>query len=107
VSKRKWKPQTWHKGLITKLHKLLPKKYCQILEPYISDRLFRIKQRNRYSKLKEINAGVPQGNVLGPVLYLLYTYDVPQIANTKIVTFAEDTAAMAVGEDIEETSSKH
>jgi hypothetical protein len=59
-------------------------------------RIFRIKQGSKYSKLKEIKVGVPQGSVLVQVLYLLYTYDVPQTANTKIVTFADDTAVMAV-----------
>jgi hypothetical protein len=49
---------------------------------------------------------VPQGSVLGPVLYLLYTYDVPQTANTKIATFADDTSVMAVGENIEEATDK-
>jgi hypothetical protein len=39
-------------------------------------------------------------------MYLLYTYDVPQTANTKIVTFADVTAVMAVGENIEEATDK-
>jgi hypothetical protein len=46
------------------------------------------------------------GSVLGPVLYLLYTYDVSQIVNTKIATFADDTAVMAVGENIEKATDK-
>jgi hypothetical protein len=91
---------------MTKLHKLLPKQYCQLLESYISGRLFRIKQGSKYSNLKEIKAEDPQGSVLGPVLYLLYTCDVPQTANTKILTFADNTAIMAVGENIEEATDK-
>jgi hypothetical protein len=98
--------KVWHKELMTKLHKLLPKQYCQILESYISGRLFGIKQGSKYSNLKEIKAGVPQGSVLGLVLYLLYIYDVLQTANTKIATFADDTAVMAVGESIEEATDK-
>jgi hypothetical protein len=96
----------WHTGLMTELRKLLPKQYCQILGSYISGRLFRLKQGSKYSTLKEIKAGVPQGSALGPVLYLLYTCDVPQTANTKIATFADDTAVMAVGENIEEATDK-
>jgi hypothetical protein len=65
-----------HNGLMTKLHMLLPKLYGQILQFYISGRLFRIKQGSEYSRLKEIKAGVPQGSVLGSLLCLLYTYDV-------------------------------
>jgi hypothetical protein len=44
--------------------------------------------------------------VLGPVLHLIYTYDVLQTANTKIAIFADNTAVMAVGENIEEATDK-
>lgn len=40
--------------------------------------MFRIKHEDEYSELKEIEAVVPQGSDLGPVLYMLYTCD-PQI----------------------------
>jgi hypothetical protein len=63
-----------------------------------------MKEGSKYSNLKDIKAGVSQGSVLGLAVYLLYTYDVPKTANTEIVTFADDTAVMAVGEDIEEAA---
>lgn len=39
-------------------------------------------------------AGVPQGSVLAPLLYTLYTADIPVTENSFIGTFAEDTAIM-------------
>ena len=54
---------------------ILPKQYAEILESHLAGRFFRIKQGDAYSELKEIQAGVPQGSVLVPVLYLLYTSD--------------------------------
>ena len=48
----------WHKGLIHKLNLLLPKHYCQILESYLSDRLFRVKLDNEFSELRPIQSGV-------------------------------------------------
>ena len=89
--------KVWHEGLNYKLKTLLSKQFSQILESYIADRHFRIKQEESYSELKEINAGVPQGSVLGPVLYLLYTCDIPKLENDTIATFADDTAILAVG----------
>lgn len=98
--------KVWHKGLIIKLSNMLPKHYVDILQSYITNRLFRVRQEDAYSELKEIKAGVPQGSVLGPVLYLLYTCDIPELENNTIATFADDTAIMAIGNSHEEAVEK-
>ena len=79
---------------------------CQnnTLKSYITDRYFRVKQEEPYSELKEIRAGVPQGSVLGPALYLLYTCDIPTIEIGTIATFADDTAILTVGETIKDAT---
>lgn len=91
--------KVWHEGLFHKLNSTFPKQYTDIIKSYLTDRHFRIKQDDAYSDLKEIKAGVPQGSVLGPVLYLLYTYDLPELDNNTVATFADDTAIIAVGKD--------
>lgn len=98
--------RVWHKGLIHKLEKILPKQFTQILSSYIKNRYFRVKQEDSYSELKKINAGVPQGSVLGPLLYLLYTSDIPQPMEITTATFADDTAILAVGRNNVETAER-
>ena len=49
---------------------------------------------------------MPQVSVLGPVLYLLYTSDLPQPEESTVTSFADDTAIMAVGDSVEEATEK-
>lgn len=98
--------KVWHEGLDYKLKTMLPKHYTDILKSYLSLRTFRVRLNNTYSDLKEINAGVPQGSVLGPVLYLLYTCDIPTFKNGTIATFADDTAIMAIGDNHSQSTQK-
>lgn len=98
--------KVWHEGLIYKIRLNFPKQFSNILESYLSDRWFRVKQEDSYSELKQIEAGVPQGSVLGPVLYLIYTSDLPTLETNTTATFADDTAILAVGETNEESVAK-
>lgn len=98
--------KVWHKGLIYKLNRFLPNPYVKLLTSYLSDRVFRVREENENSSLKDIKAGVPQGSILGPLLYLIYTSDLPEMNDIKVATFADDTALMATGRDIVESTSK-
>jgi hypothetical protein len=82
----------WHRGLVHKLRSILPDHFYQVLKSYLTNRHFRVKHEGSYSELKLIKAGVPQGSVLGPVLYLLYINGVPTTLNNTMTTFADDTS---------------
>lgn len=51
-----------------------------------------------------INAGIPQGSVLGPVLYTIYTADLPTSENVMVATYADDTAILSSSNSSTEAS---
>lgn len=91
--------RVWHDGLIAKLE------HCNVagtvlswLRAYLTGRRQRVAVEGTTSDWLLIPAGVPQGSVLGPLLFLAYTIDLPTACtnnNTTCSQFADDTALIA------------
>lgn len=87
--------KVWHDGLLYKIKKILPYNMFKLISSYLNERFFKVKVQEEESKLYPIRAGVPQGSVLGPLFYIIYTADLPATNNTLTATFADDTAVLA------------
>lgn len=68
--------------------------------------IFQDRHGKKYSEFKKTTAGVLQGSVLGPILYLLYISDILQDENAIIAKFADDIAILAIGESTDTAIGK-
>ena len=60
------------------------------LENYLTDRFFQVRVDGALSQPVAVSSGVPQGSVLGPILFLIYVNDIPNLVTSKITIFADD-----------------
>jgi hypothetical protein len=95
-----------HKRLILKL------KSCSIdglllewIENWLTDRKQRVVQRGDSSDWTGVSSGVPQGSVLGPILFSIYINDIQSDLLSKVFKFADDTKVMSIVDRINLTST--
>ena len=89
--------KVWHEGLIHKLKSYgINSQLINLLKDYLSNRKQRVLLNGKTSAWKNINSGVPQGSVLGPLLFLIFINDLPDnlISNPKL--FADDVGGWCV-----------
>jgi len=86
-----------HDKLVNKLYKIgIRGSLLQLLKNYLADRKFTVMIQDYKSDLVDINRGVPQGSILGPLFFLIYISDLPSFCETKdvkIKLFADDLKA--------------
>ena len=93
--------RVWHAGL---LHKLKPYgisgQIFGLISSFLNNRQLQVVLEGKSSQEYPVNAGVPQGSILGPALFLLYINDLPDDVICDIVIYADDTTLYSKTSDL-------
>ena len=85
--------RVWHNGLLFKLkHIGISGKLIDWFKSYVSGRKQRVVIRGQSSSFLEVKSGVPQGSVLGPILFLIYINDITSDITSNKKLYADDTS---------------
>ena len=92
--------KVWHEGLILKLKQNgVSGSLLKFFEDYLRNRKQRVVLNGAASDYGDIKSGVPQGSVLGPLLFLIYINDLEENIKSQIRFFADDTMLFSIVKD--------
>ena len=90
----------WHGGLIFKLKQNgIAGCLFKLLANYLNNRKHRVVLNDSCSDYSEIESGVPQGSVLGPLSFRIYINDLERNIKSNIIFFAHDTMLFSIVKD--------
>lgn len=97
-----------HNNLLHKLYDFnFPIHFVNLIISYFSSRSQLVKIDNLKSNLLDLSTGVPQGSILGPILFSLYINDLPkECEQCNILMYADDTVIFTHDKNAEEVAKK-
>ena len=92
-----------HQKLLLKLHRYgIRGPTLKWIQAFLSDRTQTVVIDNEKSATVPVTSGVPQGSVLGPILFLIYINDLPDKTRSKVRLFADDTVIYLAVSNLED-----
>ena len=92
--------KVWHEGLIYKMKCFgISGNLLNLLSSFLHNRKQRVILNGQISEWEYVKAGVPQGSILGPLLFLLYVNDLPNNLKSNVKLFADDVSLFSVVHD--------
>lgn len=81
-----------HKRLLGKLQSYgVDQLLCRWVKGFLADRRQRVQVNGTFSKWHKVTSGIPQGSVLGPILFVIFINDLPDSVLSEVFMFADDT----------------
>ena len=98
--------KVWHDGIIFKLTQNgRSGNLLNLLRDFLNEIKQRVILNGQFSTWKNVSAGVPQGSILGPLLFLIYINDLTEDFSTNAKLFADDTSLFSVIHDIQTSAN--
>ena len=92
--------KVWHEGLLYKLVSIgILENLLNLFRSFLNDRYQRVVVNGKHSNWAPILAGVPQGSILRPLLFLVYINDLPDNLNSLVKYFSDDTSLFSTVHD--------
>ena len=99
--------KVWHEGLLFKLKRSgITGNLHSLICDFLSDRSQRVVLNGMESTWLPIESGVPQGSVLGPLLFLVYINDLTDNISSNMRLFADDSSLFIKVRDVEESQTQ-
>lgn len=90
----------WHNALLYKLHAFgFPPYLIKIMRSYLSDRIMVLTTHESTATPKPVLHGVPQGSILGPLLFIIFLADMPKSPQALTCLYADDTALLTTSKN--------
>ena len=71
-------------------------------QSYLSNRKFTVNLENSFSEVSNISCGVPQGSILGPLLFLIYVNDMSMAVKCNLFLYADDTCLVFQSKNVKD-----